>query len=79
MSSTERNPVVVLPDGRVFGNMTRDQNLVGSTIGQIDVTHGMLTPVQGALVEAPFGDGENPTGRNTLLGAVSGTFLRGAC
>ncbi len=70
------NPVVALNDGRVFGNMTREQDLLGSTIGLIDVSHGVLTPVQGALVQEPFGDGEHPTGRNNLLSAVTGPFLR---
>ena len=69
-------PVTVLGDGHVLGGMADLDSPDDGAIGFIDPSRGVLTPIHGALVEAPFGDGRHAVGRNTLQGAVSGPFLR---
>jgi hypothetical protein len=69
-------PAVVLSDSSVLGLLTLPGNLIGGTVGYIDVERGMLTPIAGALIEEPFGDGQLPRGRNNLQAAVEGPFLR---
>ena len=75
-SDTYLAPVRVLDDGSILGSISTADNGFGGAIGFIDVLKGTLTPIRGALVEAPFGDGDEPVGRNNPQGAVSGPFLR---
>jgi hypothetical protein len=69
-------PVKEFFDGTLLGILSTEASPFGGTIGYIDASRGILTPIHGALVESPFGDGQAPAGRNDLMGAVQGPFLR---
>jgi hypothetical protein len=69
-------PAVILSDSSVLGLLTLAGSLIGGTVGYIDVERGVLTPIAGALIEEPFGDGQLAMGRNALQAAIEGPFLR---
>jgi hypothetical protein len=69
-------PVVVLSDSSVIGTLTLPGSLIGGTVGFIDVERGVLTPIADRLLDEPFGDEQTGRGRNALLAAIEGPFLR---
>ena len=75
-SDTFVAPIAILDDTSVLGRMSSNENPYGGTIGFIDISRGVLTPIHGVLLQEPFGNGEFPRGRNALVGAVEGPFLR---
>jgi hypothetical protein len=68
--------LIRLRSGALLGGMADSVNASGSGIGYVDPSNGTLTPISGALVAEPFGDGQKPIGRNNLVGALEGPFLR---
>jgi hypothetical protein len=68
--------LIRLRSGALLGSMADSVNASGSGIGYVDPSNGTLTPIHGALIAQPFGDGQNLVGRNNLVAAFEGPFLR---